>query len=152
MINTNLLETAVCNVVSAASIGTTITRALATITATGTDTSASIDSYSTTTSFDSVVFSLSCSSGGEASSQCDTLTETTTSFPVTEITSLTYEGTTSTLELTESISTEVQVSALETDITINGFTTKVTLDDITTIITPFITNCGTGCLSHNYHH
>ena len=149
MIITNFPETAVYNVVPATSIETTITRTLATITATGTDTSGSIDSYTTSNTFDSAEFSLSCTSGGEASSQCDTLAETTTSFPVTEITSLTYEGTTSTLELTESISTEVQVSALETDITVNGFTTKVTLDDITTIITPSIANCGTGCLSHN---
>ena len=152
MIITNLLETAVYNFIPATSIETTTTRTLATITATGTDTSGSIDIYTTSTTFDSAEFSLSCASGDDTSSQCNSLTEATTSFPATEVTYLSYEGSTSTLELTESISIEVQVAALETDIAVNGFTTKVTLDDITTIITPSIANCGTGCLSHNYHH
>ena len=71
------------------------------------------DAYTASTSLNSVEFTIECSSGGESSNQCDSLTEATTSFPVSEAASLTYDGTTSTLELTESISTEVQVEHLK---------------------------------------
>ena len=42
------------------------------------------------------------------------------------------------MELTESISTEVQVAALETDITVNGISTKVTLEGVKTTFTTTI--------------
>ena len=96
------------------------------------------DAYTASTSFNSVEFTIECSSGGESSNQCDSLTEATTNFPVSEATSLTYDGTTSTLELTEIINTEVQVEPLETDITVDGISTKVTLEGITTAFTTTI--------------
>ena len=42
------------------------------------------------------------------------------------------------MELTEILSTEVQVAALETEITVSGVATKVTLDGVTTIFTTTI--------------
>ena len=71
------------------------------------------DAYTASTSFNSVEFTIECSSGGESSNQCDSLTEATTSFPVSEAASLTYDGTTTIWGFTESISTEVQVEHLK---------------------------------------
>ena len=126
------------SVIPSTVIEATITRTLATVTGTGTDTTGSIDSYTTTTSFGSVDFSLSCSSDGQSSNQCDSLTEATTNFPVEETSYLTYDGTSTSLELTEILSTEVQVAALETEITVSGITTQVTLDSLTTAVTTTI--------------
>ena len=79
-------------------------------------TSGAIDSYTETTSFAAVEFSISCSTDGDPNSQCDSLTEVITSFPVTDTTYLSYTGSTSTLELTEILSTEVQVAELVTGV------------------------------------
>ena len=119
-------------VIPAATIETVITRTLATITVTSTETAGAIESYSTTTSFASAEFSISCTN--EVGSSCNELTETTTTFPVEEESYLSYEGSTSTLTLTETISTEVQVAESAIEIITDGITTQVTLDGITTTV------------------
>ena len=96
-------------------------------------TSGAIDSYTETTSFAAVEFSISCSTDGDPNSQCDSLTEVITSFPVTDTTYLSYTGSTSTLELTEILSTEVQVAELVTEIVTDGISTKVTLESIKSV-------------------
>ena len=135
---TTLPDTTGVTVIPGTTIETVITRTLTTITGAGTDTTGSIDAHTTSTNFDSVEFSLSCSSGGDTSSQCDTLTEATTNFPVEDTSYLSYEGSTSTLELTESISTEVQVESSVIEIVTDGITTQVTLEGVTTIFTTTI--------------
>ena len=96
------------------------------------------DTYTTSTSFESAEFTIECSSGGESSNQCDSLTEAITSFPVSEATSLTYDGTSTSLELTEILSTVVQIEQTVTEIVTDGISTKVTLEGIKTTFTTTI--------------
>ena len=126
-------------VISSITIETTIICTLATIIGTGTETSGAIDSYTETTSFAEVEFSISCSTDGDPNSQCDSLTEVITSFPVTDATYLSYTGSTSTLELTEILSTDVQVAELVTEIVTDDISTKVILEGITTTFTTTLT-------------
>ena len=92
---TTLPDTTGVTTIPGTTIETTITRTLATIIGTSTETSGTIDTYTTTTSFASVEFSISCSS--EAGSSCNELTEATTKFPVEEESFLSYTGTSTSL-------------------------------------------------------
>ena len=132
---TTLPGTTGYTVIPGTTIEATITRTLATITGTGTETDGTLESYTASTSYESVEFSISCSSDGESSNQCNSLTEATTSFPVDDTSYLSYTGTSTPLELTEVISTEVQIAESVTEITTDGITTQVTLEGITTTFT-----------------
>ena len=129
---TTFPETVGYTVIPSTTIETTITGTVTTVSVSGTEASGSVGSYATHTSFNQAEFSIKCTN--EDSSKCDSLTEATTNFPVTEVTYLDYSGTTSYLELTESISTILEVAAFETEIITDGITTRVTLDGITTTI------------------
>ena len=70
----------------------------------------------------SVKFSISCSSGGESSNQCKIHSlRLLQSFPVDDTSYLSYTGTSTSLELTEIVSTEVQVAELVTEIVPHHF-------------------------------
>ena len=100
----------------------------------GTETIASLPAYNTHTSIGESQYTLSCTSGGNSSSQCDTLTETTFNWPSDDPFSMSYTGTSSYVDLEESISSILEVAALETEIVVDSITTRVTLDGLTTTI------------------
>ena len=119
--------------IPANTIETIITGPITTVIVNGTETSGSVSGYNTHTTFDeSATYTLSCAAGG---TKCDTLTETIFYWPSETPIVISYSGTTSYLELTESISTIVEVPSFVTEIVTDGISTQVTLDAITTTLT-----------------
>ena len=105
------------------------------ITITGTETTASVDGYNTHTSFGESAYTLSCTSGGDSSSQCDSLTETTFYWPSDSPIVISYAGTTQYFELSGATTAVLEVSDITTDISTDGISTQVTIGGITTSIT-----------------
>ena len=114
---------------------TVITGTITTISATGTDVTASLAAYNTHSSIGQSEYTLSCSSQADSSTlQCDSLTETIINWPSDDAAYMSYAGSATYADRTESISTIVEIPSFVTEIVTDGVTTSVTIDGLTTAI------------------
>ena len=132
---TTYAESVGYTVIPATSIETVITGETTGVTVTGIETTASVDGYNTHTSIGESAYTLSCTSGGDSSTQCDSLTETTFFWPSNEPVVISYAGTTQYFELSEATTAVLEVPDITTDISTDGISTRVTIGGITTSIT-----------------
>ena len=121
--------------IPATTIETVIIGTITTISATGTDITASLSAYNTHSSIAETEYTLSCSSeAGSSTKQCDSLTETIVNWPSDEAEYMSYTGSTTYVDLAESISTVVDIPPFVTEVVTDGVSTSVTIEGLTTTI------------------
>ena len=132
---TTFPETVGYTVIPATTIQTVITGTITTISATGTDITASLSAYNTHSNIAQSEYTLSCTSEADSSTkQCDSLTETIVNWPSDEATYMSYTGSTTYVDLSESISTVVDIPPFVTEVVTDGVSTSVTIEGLTTTI------------------